>query len=218
MIKACVFDMDGTTVNTLETIAHFANTTLSCFSLPTIESFHYKDFLGDGAKVLVERMLSFVGADMSKFLDVYNMYNKIYDDNFLYLTSPYDGILELLANLKNAGIKTAILSNKPHQTAEKISNALFGNTLIDVCIGGKSGIPLKPDPHALLSIIKGFGLSENEVLYIGDTKVDIATAKNTSVKSVGVLWGFRKKEELTDAKADYIVKEPKEILDIVDGL
>lgn len=216
MIKACIFDMDGTTVNTIDSIAYFANGALKHYGLSEIETEKYKVLVGNGARVLVERMFDCVNGDMALFDKVFKLYNESYDNDFLYLTRPYDGILELLKSLKEKNIKTAILSNKPHRTAVKVCDALFGKDLVDLCCGGREGIKLKPDPEAVLMMLEELDIKKEECLYIGDTAVDINTAKNAGLTSIGVLWGFRDRAELMQAGADFIAETPNQILDIVN--
>ncbi len=211
MVKLCIFDMDGTLVNTLNSIAYFANRALEHYGLPAIETERYKRMVGNGADVLVQRMIDAVGGTREQYEQVRALYNKSYDDDFLYLTAPYDGVCDLLRELKSNGIKTAILSNKPDSTAQKVSDALFGSTLIDLCRGGRSGVPLKPDPQAVFQLQKALGAAPEECLYIGDTATDIETAKNAGLFSIGVLWGFRDRAELTRAGADAIIADPAEI-------
>lgn len=214
MIKACIFDMDGTTVNTINSIAHFANGALNKAGLPSIDTEKYKILVGNGAKTLVERMLETVGADMKYFDSVYPEYNTTYDNDFLYLTEPYEGILDMLKALKSMGIKIAILSNKPHITAQKVSDALFGDSLIDICCGAKEGIPLKPAPDGVYGIMKEFNAKNNECLYIGDTSTDMKTGKSAGLFTVGVLWGFRDRKELESSGADAIIAHPSALIDI----
>ncbi len=217
MLKLCIFDMDGTLVDTISSIAYFANRALNMYGLPAIEKNHYKIMVGNGARVLCERMIERVGGSKEQFEKVYPEYNESYDNDFLYLTKAYDGTIEMLRALKEMGVKTAILSNKPDSTAKKVSDALFENGLIDVCYGGRDGIALKPDPAGVFEILREFGASKDEVLYIGDTATDIKTAKNAELTSIGVLWGFRDKAELESAGADYIISHPSEIVPIAQS-
>lgn len=214
MIKLCIFDMDGTVVNTINTISYFANNALKKYGFTDIPTEKYKVLVGNGAKVLVERMLEEIGAPKEWFDKVFEYYNSTYDNDFMYLTEPYAGIIDMLKKLKAAGIKTAILSNKPDITAKKVSDKLFGTELIDMCYGAREGKALKPDPESVLEIIDLFGVEKDECLYIGDTGTDILTAKNAGLYSVGVLWGFRDKTELENAGADVIISEPDKIAEI----
>ena len=214
MIKACIFDLDGTVANTIESIAYFANNALNKAGFPSIETDVYKKLVGNGAKILVERMLKTVGADESYYEEVAYEYNTKYDNDSLYLTEPYDGIIDMLKTLKNMGIKAAILPNKPHETAIKVSDALFSNELIDICYGGREGIALKPDPAGVFEIMNILGVTKEECLYIGDTATDMKTGKSAGLYTIGVLWGFRDKEELENGGADEIISHPSEIINI----
>lgn len=208
MVKLCIFDMDGTLVNTLDTIAYFGNTTLQHFGIEEIPTENYKTLVGNGSRVLVERMLDFRGAEVENIDEIHKWYMDAYDKDFMYLTRAYDGVVDLLKELKSAGIKTAILSNKDDTTAKKVAEELFEEGLVDLCLGARPGKALKPDPESVFEIVEGFGVARAECLYIGDTATDIETAKNAGLYSVGVLWGFRDEEELRSAGADLIVDDP----------
>ncbi len=211
MVKACIFDMDGTTVNSIKSIAYFANRALNKYGLSSIDTERYKLLVGNGAKTLVKRMFAEVGAADDIYEEVLNEYNKSYDDNFLYLAKPYDGICELLQKLKKSGIKTAIVSNKPDSTAKKISDELFGKELIDICVGARDGVPLKPDPTVVVEVMKKFEVEPEDCLYIGDTATDMLTGKNAGIYTIGVLWGFRSRDEIEGAGADMVTDNPKDI-------
>ena len=215
MIKLCIFDMDGTLVNTIDTIAHFGNTALKKFGLDSIPVDEYKLMVGNGSDVLIQRMLKRLGADEGLQKAVHPYYVDIYDKDFMYLTAPYDGITDMLGKVKECGAKTAILSNKDDSTAKKVSDELFEKGLVDLCLGARPGVALKPDPQAVFEIIEKFGVEKDECLYIGDTATDIKTAKNAGLYSIGVLWGFRDEEELRTAGADVIISDPAEIVEIV---
>jgi len=214
MLKLCIFDMDGTVVDTISSISYFANRALNLYSLPSIPKQRYKILVGNGARVLVERMIAEVGGNAEQLEKVYKEYNTTYDNDFLYLTEAYEGVIEMLSALKEMGVKTAILSNKPDVTAGKVAKALFKEGLIDVCYGAREGIALKPDPAGVFEILDEMGAEKEECLYIGDTATDIKTAKNSNLTSIGVLWGFRDRAELEGAGADYIVEHPSEIVKI----
>ncbi len=211
MIKLCIFDMDGTLVNTIDTIAYFGNTTLENFGIEPIPTENYKTLVGNGSRVLIERMLKFRDAEPDNIDEIHRWYMHKYDNDFMYLTRAYDGIIPMLRALKEAGVKTAILSNKDDITAKKVSDELFENGLIDLCLGAREGKALKPDPESVFEIVDDFGVARSECIYIGDTATDIETAKNAGLYSVGVLWGFRDEEELRNAGADKIISNPMEI-------
>ncbi len=215
MIKACIFDLDGTVANTINSIAYFANNALKKANLPTIDTEKYKILVGNGAKTLVERMLDTVGADRSLYDEVASEYNGKYDSDFLYLTEPYEGVIDMMQKLKEMGIKITILSNKPHETTVKIASSLFPEGTIDICYGARQDVALKPDPQGVYEIIDELGMKSEECLYIGDTATDMLTGKAANLYTIGVLWGFRGKKELEENGADYYVSHPAEIIDIV---
>lgn len=212
-MKAYIFDMDGTLVDSLESIAYFANKALEKFGLKTIPVERYKHLAGNGAATLVKRMIKENNGDESLFEKVSYEYNTTYDNDFLYLTKPYDGVLEMLSKLKSQGCKTAIISNKPHSTAKKISDELFGD-LIDVCFGKRDGYPVKPDPESVNEIIGILGVDKKDCIYIGDTITDMETGKNAGLYTVGVLWGFRDEDEIKSGEPQKIIDHPLQILDI----
>ena len=217
MIKLCIFDMDGTLVNTIDTIAHFANTALAEFGFDAIPTDEYKIMVGNGSEVLVERMLNYHGKTCADVPKLHPWYVKAYDDDFMYLTAPYEGIVDMLKTLKGMGVKVAVLSNKDHQTAGKVAEELFEDGLIDLCMGARPGVPLKPQPDAVFEIMEHFGAKKEDCLYIGDTATDITTAKNADLFSIGVLWGFRSEEELRGAGADVIVSSPAQICEVANS-
>lgn len=213
-MKLCIFDLDGTLINTINTISYFANRALKKYGLREIPAERYKLLVGDGAKVLVERMLKETGADEALFEEVSREYNQAYDRDYLYLTKPYDGILELLRNLKGLGVKTAVLTNKPDDTAQKVVHTLFGDA-IDLCVGKREGWPPKPDPKAALDILKQLGAAPEDCIYTGDTLTDMRTGKNAGLYTVGCLWGFRDLAELQSGAPDAIISAPHELLELV---
>lgn len=217
MIKACIFDMDGTVANTINSIAYFANNALSKAGFSTIDTEIYKILVGDGAKVLVERMLDYVGAGRDYYDEVAKEYNGKYHADFLYLTEPYEGIVDMMLKLQEMGIKVTIFSNKPHDTAVKVSDALFPEGTVSLCYGAREGVKLKPDPQGVYQILSELGVEKEECLYIGDTSTDMETGKRAGLYTIGVLWGFRGRKELEDGGADVIISHPAEIIDIVNN-
>ncbi len=212
MIKACIFDMDGTILNTITAITHYVNMTLLHFGIDTISEDEAKIFVGDGAKKLIERTLSAKGESEPELLKrVLDYYNESYDKAPLYLTEPYSGIPELIDALHKDGIRLAILSNKPDFVTRPIGEHFFGNKM-DFIRGAVEGVPLKPSPEALYSLMDDMGVMPCECAYIGDTSVDMKTGKAADVAlTIGVIWGFRSLRELQLSGADVIVSEPYEI-------
>ncbi len=217
-IKLCIFDLDGTLTDTIDTIAHFVNTALAKFGYGSIEAQRYKLLVGDGAKNLIMRALETLGVEDNNheiLNKVLPYYNEIYNADFLYKTTVYNGIEELLNKLKSAGIKIAVLSNKPHNTTERVLQGMFNNELFDIWFGARDGIALKPSPEGVYEIIETIGVTKEECLYIGDTMTDMQTGKNAGLFTIGVLWGFRDRQELEAAHADLIVEKPDEIADFI---
>ena len=216
MIKCCIFDLDGTILDTITTITHFVNLTHDKFGVERVSVEECKYFAGNGARLLIERSSSSRGVTDEKIKEAMLLdYNKTYDANPLYLTSPFEGIPELLLRLKALGIKLAVLSNKPDPTTKSVVEKFFPG-IFDIALGGRDGVPLKPDPTAPRDIMRLLGVTSEETVWVGDTSTDIETGKNINAKiSVGCLWGFRKIDELKVAGADLIVTTPDEIYDEV---
>lgn len=215
MTKLCIFDLDGTLSNTIPAIEYFGNSALSKFGFPTIPQERYKLLVGDGRDVLIHRMLAENGLDNEEnYKKVGAAYDSAYEQDPLYLTNPYDGIIELLDDLKKSGIKIAVLSNKPDNVCADVVRLFFGDRF-DAIYGQRTGIKTKPAPDSAFMICAELGISESETVFIGDTNVDIRTGKNAGMETIGVLWGFRDEAELKGAGANYIVSHPSEILDII---
>lgn len=219
MIKAVLFDLDGTLSDTIHTIAYYGNLALSTHGFAEIPTDTYKKLVGNGRDLLIHRMLEYNNADSEEnYINVGKKYDTEYENDVMYLTKPYDGTPELLDSLKSSGIKCTVLSNKPHNVTGPVVELLFGKGVLDICAGAKQGVPIKPAPDGALEIANELGLSPEECIFVGDTYVDITTGKNAGMKTIGVLWGFRDEEELKNAGADYIVSHPSEIYDIVKKL
>lgn len=209
MIKACIFDLDGTLLNTLPTITYYVNKTITDIGLSEITLDECRSFIGHGARRLIESTLHSKGIDDTALIDSTLMsYNARYDRDTLYLTALYDGVASMVDSLYSAGIKLAVLSNKPDKTTNDIIARFFPGRFSAVR-GGRADMPLKPAPDALFDMMRELGVHPNEVMYIGDTGVDVETGKNANVyKTVGVSWGFRPVSELLRTGADVIVDTP----------
>ncbi len=216
MIKSCIFDLDGTLLNTLPTIRHYVNLTLSEFGLGSVSEKDVKKMVGNGSKKLIERALLKNGASLEDFEKIHKFYSDSYDEDVTYLTHTYDGIPELLAELKTMGIKIAVLSNKPDFAAKEAVKTFLGD-LVDVTYGGRDDVPLKPSPDGVYQIMEELGVKEGESLFIGDSSVDMKTGKNAGLFTIGVKWGFRDEDELIQNGADKIVSSPEMICDIINS-
>ena len=211
-IKACIFDLDGTLLNTLTTITYYVNEALKKEGAKTISEKTCRALIGKGARNLLQRALSEVGHEVSDFEAFFHGYDDAYNAAPDYLTEPYAGIVDLLAALKAKEMKIAVLSNKPEGAVRPLVEHFFGDA-VSIVFGGKDGIPLKPDPGAVTPILEALGLSAAETAFIGDSGVDMQTAKNYGAAlGIGVTWGYRDAEELLSCGADALANTPAEIL------
>lgn len=213
MIKASIFDLDGTLADTLSTIANYGNSALKAHNYPKIEIEKYKYLAGDGRDELIRRMLKTVGDDELKgFEKVRKTYDTLYESDVMGVTTVFDGMKELLLTLKKKHIKIAVLSNKPNNVVPLIIENLFGRGFFDACIGQMDNIRRKPAPDGAIIIAEQFNIAPQNCLYVGDTSVDMKTGASAKMITVGVLWGFRDRQELEQNGAEYIVETPMDIL------
>ena len=216
MIKACIFDLDGTLTNTLESMTYSVNLTLEEMGLSKITKDQCRLFVGNGARVLMEKSLKAAGdTDASRIEEGMEIYGRIFDRNCTYHVTPYEGIPEMLKALKDKGIHLAVLSNKPDRQTVKVVKAIFGEELFDYAQGQKEGIRRKPEPDGVWYLMEQMHVSKEECLYIGDSEVDAATGRNAGLKTIGVLWGFRDRKTLETAGADDLIDRPDELLQFV---
>ena len=212
MKKACIFDLDGTLLDTLSTIGGYMNEALAAEGIAPFALERYKYFVGDGARTLVKRALAAADA-LSEACEerVFSLYNRLYDAAPNGKTLPYDGILSLLSTLREKGVKVAVLSNKPDFATRSVVASFFG-PLVDIAHGGREGIPLKPAPDGARMLLEELGVTADECLYIGDTGVDMDTARAAGLFGIGVTWGFREAQELREHGACALADTPEEIL------
>ena len=215
-MKACIFDLDGTLTNTLESMTYSVNLTLEEMGLSKITKDQCRLFVGNGARVLMEKSLKAAGdTDASRIEEGMEIYGRIFDRNCTYHVTPYEGIPEMLKALKDKGIQMAVLSNKPDRQTVKVVKAIFGEELFDYAQGQKEGIRRKPEPDGVWYLMEQMHVSKEECLYIGDSEVDAATGRNAGLKTIGVLWGFRDRKTLETAGADDLIDRPDELLQFV---
>lgn len=215
-MKACIFDLDGTLTNTLESMTYSVNLTLEEMGLSKITKDQCRLFVGNGARVLMEKSLKAAGdTDASRIEEGMEIYGRIFDRNCTYHVTPYEGIPEMLKALKDKGIQLAVLSNKPDRQTVKVVKAIFGEELFDYAQGQKEGIRRKPEPDGVWYLMEQIHVSKEECLYIGDSEVDAATGRNAGLKTIGVLWGFRDRKTLETAGVDDLIDRPDELLQFV---
>ena len=210
--KGAIFDLDGTLLDTLEDLADSFNYALRSFNFPEHPVNSYKFFVGDGAKDAVTRALPVDKRDEKTVEKTLNLFSEHYSKNYNNKTGPYTGMIELLENLKSRAVKLAVLSNKPHHFTLQCVEFYF-NDQFDLVMGA-GRFPKKPDPQSALYILKELQIEKSEVVYVGDTKTDMQTAKAAGLPAVGVTWGFRDEAELKETGADYIINHPAELLKI----
>ena len=211
--KICIFDLDGTLLNTLPALTHFGNTTLSHFGLSTFPEDRYRYFAGNGAKDLVSKILRAQNAYTDElFATVFEYYYGLYNQNPTQNTAPYPEIPALLAALQEKGIALAVLSNKHHFAVCETVSFFFPDVPFSVVQGQTEDLPLKPAPDGIYRILDALSLSKEECLFIGDSDVDMKTALAAGVASVGAAWGFRGEKELVEAGAMAVEASPLGIL------
>ena len=214
--EAAIFDLDGTLVDSLDDLADSANAALYAHGFPVHAVEAYRYFVGDGSRKLMERILPKEHAGDTAFVNRFMAaYKECYAANLLRKTKPYDGIMEMLEELRRRGVPMAVCTNKHQSAAEEIIGALFPRDMFRMVIGDQDGMPRKPDPQKVLKIMKDLGAARERTAYFGDTNVDMDTARNAAVLAVGVLWGFRPKEELVAHGADILLAHPMELFEKV---
>jgi phosphoglycolate phosphatase len=208
--KVAIFDMDGTILNTIEDLADTMNYCLKKYGMPERSLSEIKSFVGNGIRRLID--LAVPKDTLDKVSDdIYASFIQYYKDHCAIKTRPYDGITEVLQKLKENGVLTAVVSNKADYAVRMLCKDYFDG-LFDYCIGDKEGTRRKPYPDSVISVMKHFNVSPDEVVYIGDSEVDYQTAVNAGIDLIMVSWGFREETYLQEIGADMIIRQPYEIL------
>lgn len=213
-----IFDLDGTLLNSVEDLGRAVNYALQLRGLATHTMDEYRYFVGNGVRKLIERALRATlghDADIELQESVLQDFMAYYIEHKCDYTRPYDGIEELLQELSAKGIKIAVASNKFIEGTQKLIENFFPNISFVCVLGQREGVPVKPNPQIVYDILATAGVSKAETLYVGDTGTDMQTARNAGVESIGVLWGFRTKEELIENGAVHIISKPVEILQFI---
>ncbi len=211
--SACIFDLDGTLLDTLTDLKNSVNYTLNKMHYPERSADEVRSFIGNGIPMLIRRAIP-EGADETCFNLALEIFKEHYSLHLNDNTAPYSGIINMLNHLKSEGVKTAVVTNKAHEAANGLINHFFGD-LITVTVGQKEGVPVKPDPAALYEAVRSLGCQGQKILYAGDSDVDVFTAHNADIECVGVTWGFRSRESLISAGTDFIADTPDEIITII---
>lgn len=209
MIRAVLFDLDGTLTNTLDDIADAMNRALRMHGLPEWPVDAYRYLVGNGAKILARRA---VREEQQLAPSVQRAYQAYYETHTQVKTQPYEGVAELLAALQAKKLPMAVFSNKPDADTKNVVAHFFPGIRWAVVRGQVEGVPVKPDPAGALAVASAMGVSPEEVLYVGDTGTDMACALNAGMHPVGALWGFRTAQELTESGAEGLAAHPLDVL------
>ncbi len=216
--KLIIFDLDGTLLNSVEDLGRAVNHALQLRGLVTHTMGEYRYFVGNGVRKLIERALrASLGHDADTKLqeEVLADFMPYYIEHKCDYTRPYDGIPELLQALEKHGVKIAVASNKFIEGTQALVKNFFPDVTFTSVLGQREGVPVKPNPQIVYDILSEAGVTASEALYVGDTGIDMQTARNAGVESIGVLWGFRTKDELIENGAVHIISKPSEILNLL---
>ena len=205
--KLVIFDMDGTVLDTLDDLTAATNAAMSAFGFPTHSRDAVRSFVGNGIAKLIERAVP-AGTDAATTARVLDAFRTYYAAHCTDATRPYDGVCELLLELRAAGSLTAVLSNKADFAVKDLAKAYFAGAL-DAAVGECAGVPRKPAPDGVLSLMRAFGVTPAQTAYVGDSDVDVRTAANAGVDGIFVTWGFRDAACLRGAGATRIVDDIK---------
>lgn len=211
MKKAVIFDLDGTLLNTLDDLADSTNYALSKFGYPTRTIEEVRQFVGNGVAKLIERAIP-DGKNNPNFEKCLSIFKENYAQNMYNRTAPYNGIIEMLSNLKSKGIKIAVVSNKFDLAVKELCKKYFEG-FIDFAAGENEaqGIKKKPAPDTVISVLNEFNFAPEDAVYVGDSDVDIMTAKNSKMPCISVTWGFRDKKFLLENGATILINAPSAI-------
>ena len=204
-----VFDLDGTLLNTLGDLTDSVNHVLAAHEYPLRKEEEIRRFVGNGSKLLILRSLP-EGTDPQRAEDLHNEYLEWYSAHNQIRTAPYEGIVSLLTELKQRGVAMAVVSNKGDRQVKPLTRQYFPQ--IDYAVGERPSIAKKPAPDSILEAMKALGADPETTLYVGDSEVDIETARNAGITAVSVTWGFRDEDELAARFPDFIFRTPEELL------
>lgn len=215
MYKNVIFDLDGTLLNTLEDLADATNWVCAQHGWPGHQVEEYKYFVGNGAPKLLERVVP-AGVELTDELRRVTLaeFTQRYNAHKSDKTTAYPGVPEAVRQLREAGLTLAVLSNKPHEAARPVVERYYPG-LFHKVQGALPGVPVKPDPTLLRRLMEELGATPADTLFVGDSNVDIRTAKNGGLTGCGVLWGFRTRQELEAEGADYIVDSAPALVELI---
>ena len=215
MYKTVVFDLDGTLLNTIDDLADAGNRVCAARGWPQHTVEEYKYFVGNGIPKLVERFSPPQARTPDQLADTLAAFQADYGAHLRDKTAPYPGIPALLARLKAAGVQLAVFSNKADPLARQVVADYFDAALFDAVRGALPGVPTKPAPQGTLALMQAIGADPAATIYVGDSNVDVDTAHNAGLPCCGVLWGFRTRQELTDAGAEHLAADAEELWNVI---
>lgn len=208
--ELAIFDMDGTILNTLEDLTDSTNAALRQFGLPERTLDEVRSFVGNGIHLLIERAVP-QNTDAKTIEQVYSAFLTYYETHHAVRTRPYPGITALLQSLREGGCKTAVVSNKAHKAVQELADRYFPG-LFDMALGERQGIPRKPAPDSVNEVLWVLQVPREKAVYIGDSPVDVETARNARVEGIFVDWGFRSRETLLQSGGKSIVSDTEQLL------
>ena len=209
--KLAVFHMDGTILNTLEDLTDSTNYALGQYDMPERTIDEVRHFVGNGIRKLIERAVP-KGTPVEVVDEVFKTFHGYYKDHCAIKTRPYDGIKEVILKLKDMGVHTAVVSNKADYAVKELCDDYFPG-LFEFSVGDKEGQRRKPYPDSVIAVLDRFGTDKKDAVYIGDSEVDLQTARNSEMDVIMVGWGFRKEEYIMSLGAPFVIHSPEEILE-----
>lgn len=213
--RLAIFDLDGTILDTLEDLTDSTNYALRTNNLPARTLDEIRTFVGNGIRNLIEKAVP-EGTDADITEKVFREFGEHYKVHCLDKTKPYEGILQCIRSIREAGMMTAVVSNKADYAVRELCEKIFPG-LYDIAVGEKQGVRRKPYPDSVVSVLDSLSADREEAVYIGDSEVDIQTALNAGIDEIAVSWGFRKKEFLKEQGAEIVTDSPEELLEILSG-
>lgn len=215
MIKLVILDLDGTAVDTLESLAYTSNRVMRSLGLQEMPSDHFKYYAGDGAENMLRRCMKDAGdPEALKLAEALTIYKEEFKTGCTHQVKPYEGLPEVFTRFREQEVSLAICTNKAQPYAEAVIHKVYGKELFQIIMGEGSGYPRKPNPEGVLHIAQQLGVKPEECLYVGDTNTDMKTGLAAGMYTVGVTWGFRPRSELESFAPHRIIDRPEELLDI----
>ena len=214
--RLVIFDLDGTLLDTVADLANATNQALEQCGFPTHPVEAYYQFVGNGINKLFARALPAESNNEENVLRIRSLFVPFYNEHNADCSCPYAGVVDLLCRLQSSGVQIAVASNKYHEATLKLVTHFFPDIDFAAIYGQRESVPIKPAPDVVYDILRDTGIAKEDTLYVGDSGVDMQTARNAGVESVGVAWGFRSVEELLENGASHIIHKAEEILRIIE--